>query len=58
MHGLASRIAALNALEVAMKEGAPREPVPANTAIILPGHYKPGVSRSLASRLRALVCRS
>ncbi|WP_236469629.1 hypothetical protein [Pseudomonas syringae] len=32
VHGLSSKIAALNALEVAMKEGEHREPLPANTA--------------------------
>lgn len=32
VHGFASKIAAVKALEVAMKEGKPREPLPANTA--------------------------
>lgn len=38
VHGLASKIAALNALEVAIKEGEPREPLPANTARRPPLH--------------------
>lgn len=38
VHGLASKVAALNALEVAMKEGQPREPLPANTARRPPLH--------------------
>lgn len=38
VHGLARKIAAVSALEVAMKEGKPREPLPANTASRPPLH--------------------